>query len=409
MHTRSARRIPTGPNYRYPSKLAESVITAVFGVSIRERTIGLQFKEKIVEVGSGPYVCTIAPPSLVRLFLLLLRPDYRLPSYFTKGFWCCENGKLYDFLKLLRTQKRSPLVAWFELFNNGNPIRDQIIYRLFPLKVKENIATHYNTSAEFMKLILGDHLEYTCAFFDNDHTTLEAAQKNKINTVIHRLDLSKEHHVLDMGCGWGQIAEAVARQVGSRVTGINLSEKQVEYAKTNQQSPLVDFVLTDYESFEALNRYDRIYSIGMLEHVGRGQLDAYFNKISELMAPGGRALVHCIVRRRKGSTNSWIDREVFPGAYIPELSDIIEHVDRSELRIDRIFTHDEHNYFKTLLAWTENFHKNGRQLEDVLAKFVPQTDLDMIMRIWEFYLDGSRLAFDSQVGYCYNVQILLRH
>jgi cyclopropane-fatty-acyl-phospholipid synthase len=408
MHTRNRRRITTGPSYRYPSKLAEPVITALFTVSIKERTIGLQFKGKIVEIGSGPYVCTIAPPSLIRFFLLLLRPDYRLPSYFTKGFWCCENGKLYDFLKFLRTQKRSPLVVWFELFNKRNPIRDKITYRLFPLRVKESIATHYNTSAEFMKLILGNHLEYTCAFFDSDHTTLEAAQINKIDTVIHRLNLSKEHHALDMGCGWGQIAETVAQRIGARVTGINLSEKQVEYAKNNQQSHLVDFVLTDYESFKAPKQYDRIYSIGMLEHVGRGQLDTYFNKISELLAPGGRALVHCIVRRRKGSTNSWIDREVFPGAYIPELSDIIHHVDRSVLRIDQIFTHDEQNYFKTLLAWTENFHKNEQQLEAVLSKFVPRADLDTIMRIWEFYLDGSRLAFDSQVGYCYNVQILLR-
>jgi cyclopropane-fatty-acyl-phospholipid synthase len=331
-----------------------------------------------------------------------------LPSYFTKGFWCCEKGKLSDFLKLLSTQKRSPLLSWFGFFNNRNLVRDQIIYRLFPLKVKENIATHYNTSAEFMKLILGDHLEYTCAFFDNDHIILEAAQENKISKVIHRLNLSKEHHVLDMGCGWGQIAEAITRHVGARVTGINLSEKQIEYAKSNQRSPLVEFVLTDYESFYATQQYDRIYSIGMLEHVGRGQLDAYFNKISELMAPEGRALVHCIVRRREGSTNSWIDREVFPGAYIPELSDIIKHVDRSELRIEQVFTHDETNYFRTLLAWTENFRKNERQLENILARAVPRADLETIMRIWEFYLDGSRLAFDSGIGYCYNVQILLR-
>jgi cyclopropane-fatty-acyl-phospholipid synthase len=408
MHTRSPCRITTGPNYKYPSKLAESVITALFAVSIKERTVGLQFKDKIVEIGSGPYICTIAPPSLIRFFLLLLKPDYRLPRYFTKGFWCCEDGKLYDFLKLLRTQKRSPLVVWFEIFNRRNPIRDQVTYRLFPLKVKESIATHYNTSAEFMKLILGNHLEYTCAFFDDDHTTLEAAQINKINTVIRRLNLSSAHQALDVGCGWGQIAETVAQRVGAKVTGINISEEQVAYAKSNRKSDLVDFVLTDYETFSAPKQYDRIYSIGMLEHVGRGQLDAYFNKISELLAPEGRALVHCIVRRRKGSTNSWIDREVFPGAYIPELSDIIHHVDRSILRIDQIFTHDEHNYFKTLLAWTENFHKNERQLHAILTKSLSSADVDTIMRIWEFYLEGSRLAFDSQIGYCYNVQILLR-
>jgi cyclopropane-fatty-acyl-phospholipid synthase len=192
------------------------------------------------------------------------------------------------------------------------------------------------------------------------------------------------------------------------VTGINLSEKQIEYAKSNQRSPLAEFVLTDYESFSPALQYDRIYSIGMLEHVGRGQLNAYFNKISELMVPEGRALIHCIVRRREGSTNSWIDREVFPGAYIPELSDIIEHIDRSGLRIEQVFTHDETNYFKTLLAWADNFQKNEHQLENILVRAVPRADLDTIMRIWEFYLDSSRLAFDGGIGYCYNVQILLR-
>src|ERR1700728_2844563 len=97
----SQRRIPTGPEYVYPSKWTERLITGVFATSVEEGTLGLQFKDKIVEVGSGKYVCTIAPPSLLRFIRLLLRPDYRLPSYFTKGFWCCEKGKLYDFLKLL--------------------------------------------------------------------------------------------------------------------------------------------------------------------------------------------------------------------------------------------------------------------------------------------------------------------
>jgi cyclopropane-fatty-acyl-phospholipid synthase len=147
----------------------------------------------------------------------------------------------------------------------------------------------------------------------------------------------------------------------------------------------------------------------MLEHVGRGLSGNYFRKISELMATSGRALVHCIVRRREGSTNSWIDSEVFPGAYIPELSDIIKHIDRSDLRIERIFTHDESNYFRTLLAWTNNFYRNQEELRNSLLGFASPADVEVIMRIWEFYLNGSRLVFDDINGYCYNVQILLRH
>jgi cyclopropane-fatty-acyl-phospholipid synthase len=401
------RRIPTGPEYVYPAKWTERLITGVFATSVEEGTLGLQFKDKIVEVGSGKYVCTIAPPSLLRFIRLLLRPDYRLPSYFTKGFWCCEKGKLYDFLKLLITQRNSPLHRWFHFFNRS-PIRDRVVYRLFPLKVKENIALHYNTSPEFMKLILGRRLVYTCAFFDENHASLEAAQENKINKIVERLNLSSEHRVLDMGCGWGQIAEAIAEKVGARVTGINLAENQIEFAKRKQCSDLLDFILTDYQSFSVNSKFDRIYSIGMLEHIGRGLLGDYFKKISELIAPGGRALVHCIVRRRQGSTNSWIDNEVFPGAYIPELSDIIERIDRSDLRVEQIFTHDESNYFQTLQAWTDNFYKNERELKNILSGAVPHADVETIMRIWEFYLHGSRLVFDDKSGYCYNIQILLR-
>jgi cyclopropane fatty-acyl-phospholipid synthase-like methyltransferase len=401
------QRIPTSPEYRYPSQWTERLIVALFATSVREGTLGLQFHDKIVEVGSGKYVCTIAPPSFLRFLRLLLSPDYRLPSYFTKGFWCCEKGKLYDFLELLVAQKHSPLHRWFRLFNK-NPIRDQIVYRLFPLRVKENIASHYNTNSDFMKLILGDRLEYTCAFFDQDHATLETAQENKINAIIDRLKISREHRVLDMGCGWGQIAEAVAKQVGARVVGINLSESQVEFAKTHQSSDLLKFVLTDYESFRTHDQFDRIYSIGMLEHVGRGKLDNYFKKISEWMAPSGRALIHCIVRRRQGSTNSWVDDEVFPGAYIPQLSDIIEHIDRSQLYIEQVFTHDKSNYFQTLLSWTDNFHKCERELKSTLLSAVSPGDAEAIMRIWEFYLHGSRLVFSERSGYCYNVQILLR-
>jgi cyclopropane-fatty-acyl-phospholipid synthase len=340
---------------------------------------------------------------------MLIRPDYRVPSFYTKGYWCCESGKLYEFLEILITEKTSPLHTWFRLFNRS-PIRDNVIYRLFPLKVKENIASHYNTSPEFMKLILGERLEYTCAFFDEAHPTLDSAQRNKIETIICRLHLSSEHRLLDLGCGWGQIAEAIAQKTGASVTGVNISKKQIEFADRHRSSERLQFILSDYEGFQPGHKFDRIYSIGMLEHVGRGLWGNYFGKISELLAPQGRALVHCIVRRRPGSTNSWIDDQVFPGAYIPQLSEIIEYIDTSGLLLERVFAHDRSNYFETLLAWARNFHGNEQELRRVLVSDgLSEPDIETIMRIWEFYLHGSRLAFNEKNGYCYNVQILLRH
>ncbi len=314
---------------------------------------------------------------------------------------------MYDFLELLTTQEHSLLHEWFRL-SNRNPIRDKVVYRLFPIKVKHDIAKHYNTSPEFMKLILGPKLEYTCAFFDDEHQTLGAAQENKIDLVISRLGVLPEHSVLDLGCGWGQLAEAVAAKAGARVTGINLSPGQVSYAQEHCSSPRLKFVLTDYEGFTPPARFDRIYSVGMLEHVGRGRLDGYFNRITDFMTPEGRALVHCIVRRRDQSTNSWIDAEVFPGAYIPRFSEVIEHIERSGLEIFELFVHGRSNYFRTLLAWTENFYQNTPALEALLRQLVAAEDAQTILRLWEFYLCGSRLAFNEVGGDCYNVQILLR-
>jgi cyclopropane-fatty-acyl-phospholipid synthase len=380
----------------------------LFTTSIKDSLVALQFRDRIIEVGSGKYVCTIAPPSLFRLFRLLLRPDYRVPDYFTKGYWLCERGKVYEFLELLITQKGSLFHSWFRVFSRY-PVRDHIVYQLFPLKVKKRIATHYNTAPDFMKLILGERLEYTCAFFDENHVSLEAAQDNKINTIIERLGISRGHTVLDMGCGWGQIAEAIVSKVGARVTGVNLSEKQIEFATYNKSSNMLEFVLSDYESFSSQCEFDRIYSIGMIEHIGRGRLSGYFQKIRELLAPNGLALAHCIVRRQRGSTNSWIDKEIFPGAYIPQLSDIIEHIDRSGLRIEQIFTHDETHYFRTLQAWIDNCYKNDIALRQVLCDLVRPDEAELIMKVWEFYLNASQLVFSASSGYCYNVQIVLRH
>lgn len=407
MDSLTHQRIPTCAGYWYPARRTKRLITRIFEASIRKGRVGLQFDDEIVEVGSGQYVCTIAPPTLLRLLALLAKPDYRLPHSFTMGHWCCERGKLYDFLELLTTQERSLLHGWFRLFS-ANPIRDQIVYKLFPIKVKENIAEHYNTSPEFMKLILGDRLEYTCAFFDEQHATLASAQENKIDLVISRLGLLPQHSVLDLGCGWGQIAEAVVAKVGAQVTGINLSPGQIRYAQEHGSSPQLSFVLTDYESFNPPPHFHRIYSVGMLEHVGRGHLGSYFKKICELLEPEGRALVHCIVRRQHESTNSWIDAEVFPGAYIPQLSEVIEEIECSNLEIVQLFAHDRSNYFRTLLGWSENFYRNQRGLEIILAKHVSPEDTRTILRLWEFYLSGSRLAFNVSDGDCYNVQILLR-
>lgn len=398
-------RIATPAPYKPPAKVTEPIITWLFRKSIKRGKVTLQFANRTVDVGSGEPICTIAPPSFQRFLWMLLKPDYRLPSHYTYGYWCCEKGKLYVFLELLTAQQESPLHWWFRLWNRS-PVRDQFVYRLFPIKVKERIAQHYNTNPDFMRRILGQHLEYTCAFFEGPNDTLNEAQAKKINKVIERLSVTESDKVIDLGCGWGQIAEAVHSNTGAQVTGVNITPNQIAHARKNA-SDGTTFVLSDYEAFRPEKSFSKLYSIGMVEHIGWGKLETYFSKISDLLSDDGSALVHCIVRTKEGSTNSWIDREVFPGAYIPELAEVVKAIDRSPLQIEMIYTHDKSNYFRTLRAWTENLYANWDDLVDIIRGDVSEREAQVIMRIWEFYLNGSQLVFNNYTGYCYNVQIAL--
>ena len=352
-------RITVSDNHKYPSPLSEAILLRIFKASIFKGRIGLQFKGDIKFVGTGEFVCTIAPPSLRRFVLMSFKPDYYMPKFYALGYWSCEEGKLFEFLTVLFDQKGSLLVRLFRSLNK-HFFRDNIIYRFLPYKVRENIAVHYNTSTEFMKLILGEKLIYTCAFFEGEGS-LEGAQLNKIQTIAKRLDLSSKDNVLDLGCGWGQIAEEISLGTDCNVTGVNISDQQIDYANSIK-SEKTNFIHSDFMEFES-EPFSKIYSIGMVEHVGKGHLKHYFDKISYLLDGNGTALIHFISRKEEGSTNQWIDEAVFPGSYIPLLSEVIEAIEKSNLEISDIFFHHSENYYRTLQSWERNFRNNREQLE----------------------------------------------
>lgn len=406
MDKHSPSAVTISRSYKFPENWTKRFYCRLFSRSLPNGVLGLQFRDEIRYVGEGEYICTIAPPNFVRFIFLLLKPNFRIPEFYTKGYWACEDQKLYDFLNALTSTKTGFLRRWFDAFNT-NLWKDKFIYRLFPKRVRENIAIHYNTSPKFMSLILGDRLEYTCAFFDGEDITLRDAQDRKIQKVITRLNIQKEHSVLDLGCGWGQIAESVALQIQCRVTGMNISDQQIKYASDNK-SDLTEFINKDFMDVEFNNEYDRVYSIGMLEHVGRGYLNEYFKKIEQALKGDGKALVHCIVRNEAGATNRWIDEVVFPGAYIPMLSEVVSELEHSNLSIDTLYTHHKKNYEQTLKCWADNYYKNKDQLSNIISGMAPEEDCEEIMKIWEFYLCGSRLVFNENNGFCYNVQIILK-
>src|ERR1051325_4827685 len=295
--------------YISPGSLSRRVIPALIREALGRGRLTLRFKDADISVGNGPYVCTIEPPSLFRFIRLMARPDLNVPRFYVRGYWNCEMFKLYDFLFLILGNEKSIIRRYFELLNNNNLIRDNVLYKLFPMYVNRNTALHYSSNVDFMRIILGDTLLYTCAFFDSQNNTLDLAQRNKVLLVGTRLELNRDDQVLELGSGWGNAAEILSGHFGCHITGINLTRKQVEYAQSRRIHD-TKFECSSFSDFSPPRTYDKIYSIGMLEHIGKGNHGGFFIKIRRLLSDTGLAFIHCIVREERGSTNAWIDRTI---------------------------------------------------------------------------------------------------
>ena len=250
-----------------------------------------------------------------------------------------------------------------------------------------NVSHHYDISDDLYDLFLDSKRQYSCAYFKNDNDTLEVAQENKIKHIIKKLNLKPNQKVLDIGSGWGTLAIEIAKQSKCEVLGITLSENQLQYSldkvrELNLENQ-VSFKLLDYR--ELNEKFDRVVSVGMFEHVGRKFYKKYFNKVSELLNNDGVALIHTI-----GSSNPprdphpWITKYIFPGGYTPSLSEIARPIENSGLVISDMEILRLH-YSHTLRHWKERFlDKREKVLEIFDEKF---------LRMWEFYLVGCEMAF----------------
>ncbi len=255
------------------------------------------------------------------------------------------------------------------------------------MKSKENLAHQYDISEKFYDLFLDEKRQYSCAYFKNEDDTLEVAQNNKIDHIIKKLNLKPNQKVLDIGCGWGTLAIDIAKKTQCEVVGITLSKNQLEYAKQKAKEMnlenQVEFRLADYRQLN--EKFDRVVSVGMFEHVGRNFYKKYFNKVYDFLNEDGVALIHTI-----GSVSPprapqpWITKYIFPGGYTPSLSEVSLPIERSGLilsDIEVLRTHYQH----TLRNWKDRFmSKKGEVLEMFDEKF---------FRMWEFYLAGCEMAF----------------
>mgnify|MGYP001266261516 CR=1 FL=1 len=263
---------------------------------------------------------------------------------------------------------------------------------------RRNVAHHYDLSAELYRLFLDDDLQYSCAYFAAPGCSLEEAQLAKKQHLIGKLLLEDGQSVLDIGCGWGGMALEIARSADVDVQGITLSEEQLAIATQRGAATKASFSLTDYR--DATGTFDRIISVGMFEHVGVPNYDAFFQKIASLLADDGVAVIHSIGRKDGPDiTNAWIAKYIFPGGYIPALSEVLPAIERAGLWITDVEILRLH-YAETLRHWFERFMEHR---EEIAALYD-----ERFCRMWEFYLATSESAFRSQGHMNFQIQLAKR-
>jgi cyclopropane-fatty-acyl-phospholipid synthase len=259
-----------------------------------------------------------------------------------------------------------------------------------PVRAAANARHHYDLSTDMYRLFLDEDLNYSCAVFENPEAdTLEQAQQQKLKRATAKLLLRPGMTVAEIGSGWGSFAVHIAATTGARVTAINVSPEQIRIAREKAAAAgvadLVEFRELDYRALEG--RFDRVVSVGMMEHVGVAHFDAYFGKIRGLLAEDGFAFVHCIGRMRPpGATGPFIRKYIFPGAYVPSLSEVFASTERSNLWVADMEVLRLH-YHYTLQHWRRRFAANRAQAAELYD--------ERFCRMWEYYLAAVDVGFSS--------------
>ena len=333
---------------------------------------------------------------------VLLNPELRLGAAYMDGTFVLERGSIADALAILLRQERIAPPTWtlpwrlvrylFRRLQQFNP----------RFRARHNVAHHYDLDGRLYALFLDADQQYSCAYFEEPNQSLDDAQLAKKRHLAAKLRVEPGASVLDIGCGWGGLALYLAEVAGARVTGITLSQEQ--YARAQQRAlergraKNAIFRLEDYR--DVTGRFDRIVSVGMFEHVGVGFYDTFFRKGAQLLADDGVFLLHTIGRSGPPSvTNPWIAKYIFPGGYIPALSEVLTAIQHAGLMVTDVEILQLH-YAETLKAWRERFLAHREDVERLYdGRFV---------RMWEFYLASSEMAFRESDLVVFQIQMAKR-
>ena len=327
---------------------------------------------------------------------MALDPDLQMGECYMSGEFEVTQGSIFDFLAL--ALKNAGL--------NGNSLADvnrsnvvhstlykyRMARRSFDqrndkARARQNVKHHYDLSGDLYDLFLDKDRQYSCAYFEHEKQSLDDAQLAKKRHVAAKLNLKPGMKVLDIGSGWGGLGLYLAEMYGVDVTGVTLSDEQFKIsntlAKERGLSDKVRFLLQDYRTLDA--KFDRIVSVGMFEHVGVNRYDEFFKKCAALLKPEGTALLHSINRSDgPGATSAWVAKYIFPGGYVPSLSEVTPAMEKARLYITDIEILRMH-YARTLDLWRSRFMANRDKAKALYD--------ERFCRMWEFYLAFVECGF----------------
>ncbi|MCW2309152.1 SAM-dependent methyltransferase [Rhodobium gokarnense] len=338
-------------------------------------------------------------PSAYKAFVF--NPELRIGEAYMDGTLVMEVGSLYDFLALVMSNMQQAGPTTLARLQGALEYATRRLRQMNTFtKARENVAHHYDLDGRLYELFLDEDWQYSCAYFSSPETSLEEAQLDKKRRLAAKLALDHGNSVLDIGSGWGGLGLYLAEIAQGEVTGVTLSEEQHRVSRRRAEehgaADHVDFRLQDYRKLT--ETFDRIVSVGMFEHVGTNHYREYFAKCFDLLADDGVFVLHSIGRFDGPSyTNAWIRKYIFPGGYIPALSEVIPVIERSGFKVSDVEILRLH-YAETLKEWRRRF----MQQWDKAAKIYDER----FCRMWEFYLAGSECAFRYQDLMVFQIQLV---
>ena len=346
---------------------------------------------------------TVRFTSNAALNRIIASPSLGAGEAYMNGQLLMEQGDIFDLLNLFtwngRFERRGDikppkqwgaaknLLGWVRTVNHE-------------VRARRNVAHHYDLSGALYDLFLDSDRQYSCAYFTDPANSLEQAQADKKAHIAAKLALAPGQRVLDIGCGWGGLALYLHEKTGADVLGSTLSEEQLRYARARAEAAgvadHVRFELVDYRQVEG--QFDRIVSVGMFEHVGPAHFGTFLAKCRALLAADGVALLHTIGRiGTRRATDPWATKYIFPGGYIPTLSEIAEAAEAARLIMSDVETLRLHYAF-TLEHWLRRTQAHRAEIETLYdARF---------FRMWEFYLASSLTGFTNGQMVNYQVQLI---